>query len=208
MSKTEKLFPLNTLGGKIQNRRINILEMNRPEFYDLIRPGENISNESKSRTVKNWESGDTIPDLDTIKKICVILKCSSDYLLGLEDCTTRDNQFIYDKIGLSESNIERLANWKSNSKKPEQGYDWSRNSIRALNSLLDCDNWFYNNVLNEIANYCYYRMEFENNEDLNRHQKTECLQKYQLALFNATNGLRDCIEKDIYKRNSKTHGTD
>lgn len=207
MSKTEKLFPLNTLGGKIQNRRINILEMNRPEFYDLIRPGENISNESKSRTVKNWESGDTIPDLDTIKKICVILKCSSDYLLGLEDCTTRDNQFIYDKIGLSESNIERLANWKSNSKKPEQGYDWSRNSIRALNSLLDCDNWFYNNVLNEIANYCYYRMEFENNEDLNRHQKTECLQKYQLALFNATNGLRDCIEKDIYKRNSKAPGT-
>ena len=207
MSKTERLFPLNTLGGKIQNRRINILNKTRPEFYDLVRPGEKIGNDSKSRTIKNWESGETIPDIDTIKKICKVLDCSSDYLLGLETCTNRDNEFIHKKTGLSESNIEQLANWKSNSKNPEHGYDWSRNSIKALNNLLDCDNLFYHNVLNEIINYCYYRMEFENNEVLNRHQKTECLQKYQLALFNATNGLRDCIEKDIYKRNSKAPGT-
>lgn len=203
MSKTERLFPLSTMGGKIQNRRITLLNKTRPEFYDLLRPGENISNESKSRTIKNWESGDTIPDIDTIKKICTVLKCSSDYLLGLDTCTNRDNEFIHKRSGLSESNIERLANWKENSNKQGEGYDWARNSIKALNSLLDCDNWFYHNVLNEIANYCYYRMEFENNEDLNRHQKTECLQKYQLALFNATNGLRDCMEKDIYKNNNK-----
>ncbi len=113
MSKTEKMFPLNTLGGRIQNRRINILKKTRPEFYDLVRPGEKIGNDSKSRTIKNWESGDTIPDIDTIKKICTILNCSSDYLLGLEECTSRDNQFIHDKTGLSEKSINSLAYTKS-----------------------------------------------------------------------------------------------
>lgn len=206
MSKTERLFPLSTMGGKIQNRRITLLNKTRPEFYDLLRPGENISNESKSRTIKNWESGDTIPDIDTIKKICTVLKCSSDYLLGLETCTNRDNEFIHKKTGLSESNIEQLIKWNSYSNNPEFGYAWAKNSIKALNSLLDCEHWFYDAVLNQIANYCYYRMEFENNKDLTREQKTDCLQKYQLALFNATNGLRDCIEKDIY-RNNKAPGT-
>lgn len=108
MSKTERLFPLNTLGGRIQNRRINILKKTRPEFYDLVRPGEKIGNDSKSRTIKNWESGDTIPDMDTIKKICFVLHCSSDYLLGLDECTSKDIQFIHDKTGLSEKAIDSL----------------------------------------------------------------------------------------------------
>lgn len=114
MSKTERVFPLNTLGGKIQNRRINILNKTRPEFYDLVRPGEKIGNDSKSRTIKNWESGETIPDIDTIKKICKVLDCSSDYLLGLNDCTSKDNQFIHDKTGLSEKAINRISTPKGN----------------------------------------------------------------------------------------------
>lgn len=154
-------------------------------------------------TIRNWEQGRNVPELDTIYKLCDFFECDMDHLFNNISCHNHDTQFIQDKTGLSESNIERLANWKDNSNKQGEGYDWARNSIKALNSLLDCDNWFYHNVLNEIANYCYYRMEYENNEDLNRHQKTECLQKYQLALFNATNGLRDCMEKDIYKNNNK-----
>ncbi len=108
MSKTERMFPLNTLGGRIQNRRINILKKTRPEFYDLVRPGEKIGNDSKSRTIKNWESGDTIPDIDTIKKICTILNCSSDYLLGLDNCSSKNIQFINEETGLSEKNIVEL----------------------------------------------------------------------------------------------------
>lgn len=46
MSKTERIFPLNTFGGRIQNRRKNILKISRPEFYDLIYPGVNISDAS------------------------------------------------------------------------------------------------------------------------------------------------------------------
>lgn len=108
MSKKEKIFPLNSFGGRIQDLRINRLKISRPEFYDLIYPNGNVANESKSRTVKNWESGDCEPDLKTIKRICVTLKCSSDYLFGLDSCTTRDKQFIHDYTGLSEETIEQI----------------------------------------------------------------------------------------------------
>lgn len=74
----------------------------------MIYPNGNVANESKSRTVKNWESGDCEPDLKTIKKICVALKCSSDYLLGLDSCTTKDKQFIHNYTGLSEETIEQI----------------------------------------------------------------------------------------------------
>lgn len=108
MAKKERIFPLNTFGGRIQDLRKNRLKISRPEFYDLIYSNENVANESKSRTVKNWESGDCEPDLKTIKKICVVLKCSSDYLLGLDSCTTKDKQFIHDYTGLSEETIEQI----------------------------------------------------------------------------------------------------
>lgn len=108
MSKKEKIFPLNTIGGRIQHRRINRLKISRSEFYDMLRPGENISSESKSRTVKNWESGSNIPDVDTLIKICSILDCSSDYLLGLDNCSSKNIQFINEETGLSEKNIVEL----------------------------------------------------------------------------------------------------
>ncbi len=109
MAKKERIFPLNTFGGRIQDLRKNRLKFTRPEFYDLIYSNENVANESKSRTVKNWESGDCEPDLKTISKICTILKCSSDYLLGVDNCTTKDTQFIHDYTGLSEDAINALA---------------------------------------------------------------------------------------------------
>ena len=189
-------------------------------LYNLLYPDDIITEDKlkrdrqeatdKTRNIRNWINGKNYPkNISTILSLCNALEIDLDYLFTDMECQTHDAQFICNKTGLSESNIERLANWKSNSNKQGQGYDWARNSIKALNSLLDCDCWFYDAVLNQIANYCYYRMEFENNENLTRHQKTECLQKYQIALFNATNGLRDCIEKDIYKHNNnKAPGTD
>ena len=108
MSKTERIFPLNTFGGRIQNRRKNILKISRPEFYDLIYPGVNISDDSKSKTVKNWESGETDPGTENLKKICTSLKCSADYLLGLDECTNKTSQFIQDYTGLTEKAMTEL----------------------------------------------------------------------------------------------------
>lgn len=108
MPKKEKIFPLNTFGGRMQDLRKNRLNISRPEFYDLIFPNGNVATESKSRTVKNWESGDCEPDIKTIEKICIVLKCSSDYLLGLDNCTTKGTQFIHDYTALSEVTINKL----------------------------------------------------------------------------------------------------
>lgn len=33
----------------------------------------------------SWEQGRTQPDIESIKKLCVIFEISADYLLGLED---------------------------------------------------------------------------------------------------------------------------
>lgn len=33
----------------------------------------------------SWEQGRTQPDINNIKKLCIILDVSADYLLGLED---------------------------------------------------------------------------------------------------------------------------
>lgn len=188
-------------------------------LYNLLYPDDIITEvklkenrqeaTDKTRNIRNWINGKNYPkNISTILSLCNALEIDLNYLFTDMECKTHDVQFIYTKTGLSESNIERLANWKSNSNNQEQGYDWARNSIKALNGLLDCDNWFYHNVLNEIANYCYYRKEYENNENLDRHQRTEYLKNFHLAIYTANNGLRDCIERHIYPNSNKSPDTD
>lgn len=112
MAKKEKIFPLNSVGGRIQGKR-HELNLSRSEFYDLvfensIEDGRAGSNHSKEKTVYNWESEKTELDYSTILSVCKILKCSSDYLLGLDECTTKTQQFISEETGLSENSIDTL----------------------------------------------------------------------------------------------------
>lgn len=131
MAKTEKIFQLNTFGGRMQYRRREVLKLSRPEFYDLIYPNENIAKESKSRTVKNWESGNNEPDIKTLKKICHALKCSADYLFCIDECTNKTSQFIHDYTGLSEKSITVLETEK---------YLTTSHCIEIINILLN-DFW-------------------------------------------------------------------
>lgn len=205
MSKREMIFPLNTFGGRMQDLRKNRLNISRPEFYDLIFPNGNVATESKSRTVKNWESGNCEPDIKTIKKICTVLKCSSDYLLGLDNCTTKDTQFIHDKTGLSDKAIKILMHWNEIGSFPSSSYAWARNSIKAISDLIEQDICLSRDVLNPIANYVYYRNIFESSSS-SRHERNMALDKFRLSLFTATNGLTDCI-KDIYENTKKAPDT-
>ena len=144
MSKKEKIFPLNTLGGRIQHQRKDILKISRPELYDLIRPNENVSNDSKSRTIKNWESGQNEPDYDTLIKLCRELNCSSDYLLGLEECTNKHSQFIHEYTGISESAINQLHKFTT----------YKQGAVRlAIIDFLLCDTYFSISLTDRINNY-------------------------------------------------------
>lgn len=116
MPKQEKFFPLSTVGGRIQERR-HALKLTRSELYDKVyKSGKSAagSDSSKEKTVYNWESETTQLDYENIKRMCEVLKCSSDYLLGLETCTNRDNEFIHKKTGLSEEAIKRIVTSKGN----------------------------------------------------------------------------------------------
>lgn len=130
--------------------------------------------------------------------LCEEFNCSISHLLGEYNYRNYDNKFICEQTGLSEESVEKLEHWHSLSAKPDTGYAWARNSIRAINDLFDCDIYFSHDVLIQIADYCYYRNVYENPNTKNK-ERMKALQKFQLALFNATNGLSDCI-KDIFKK--------
>lgn len=50
----------------------------------------------------SWEQGRTQPDIENIKKLCIILDISSDYLLGLEDET---GSKIYNNYGTHNGDV-------------------------------------------------------------------------------------------------------
>ncbi len=185
MSKTEKVFPLNTFGGRIQHRRKEILKMSRPEFYDLIYPNENIAIESKSRTVKNWESGKNEPDIRNLKKICSALNCSSDYLLGLDKCTNKSTQFIHEYIGLSEKSVEALHHATT--------YLYGKEDLTVIDYFL-CHNSFNLILIREIK-ACYNAyMQYMNGRKM--------LYQQQKEIDDLTNGD---IAKEIKLLDSKKY---
>lgn len=108
MGKKERIFPISTIGGRIQKRR-HELKMSRSDLYDCVYSGGKAgSDNSKDRTVLNWESNKTELNYDTLPAMCHALNCSADYLLGLDDCTNKSIQFIHDYTGLSEDAINFL----------------------------------------------------------------------------------------------------
>lgn len=108
MGKKEKVFPISTIGGRIQNRR-HELKMSRSDLYDCVYSGGKAgSDNSKDRTVLNWESNKTELNYDTLPAMCHALNCSADYLLGLDECVNKTTQFIHEYTGLSEKSVEAL----------------------------------------------------------------------------------------------------
>lgn len=179
----------------MQDLRKNRLNISRPEFYDLIFPSGNVATESKSRTVKNWESGDCEPDIKTIEKICTVLKCSSDYLLGIDNCTTKDTQFIHDKTGLSAEAIEQLIKWNEKTKLPDNKF--YRNSILFISDLLECCGIQAAALAQNVSNYLFYR-KISETENLTSQITKGIYDKYEVGRTRASYKFLDCLEY-IYK---------
>ena len=59
-------------------------------------------------TIRNWEQGRFIPEVNTLCNLATYFDCSIDFLLGRSDCTTVSNQLISEEIGLSDNAIEAL----------------------------------------------------------------------------------------------------
>lgn len=132
---------------------------------------------------------------------CKFFECSSDYLFGFISSPTHAITDIKKETGLSEHAIEWLQELNKTSHITDSSYAWARNSIQALNDLLEQREYFMHSVLLQIAEYCVWRAEYEKGTSAN-HNAKNIIQRFQVALFSATNGLTDCI-KEIYKKHIK-----
>ncbi|MDO4943121.1 MAG: helix-turn-helix transcriptional regulator [Lachnospiraceae bacterium] len=186
------------IGERIRKEREK-LELSQDELLDKIRDKKKpcIGRNTLSKLENGDQAAFNAISIAKLTSICEVFNCSISYLMGEYSFRNYDNKFICEQTGLSEESVEKLKHWNDLALKPDRGYAWARNSIRAINDLFSCDIWFSHDVLNQIANYCYYRNVYENPNTKNK-ERTKALQRFQLALFNATNGLSDCI-KDIFK---------
>jgi transcriptional regulator with XRE-family HTH domain len=69
--------------------------------------GLSPSGETKDRTIRNHESGQSFP-FKTLLKYCEIYDCDLGYLMGDYDEKDRDTHYICDQTGLSEEAVEIL----------------------------------------------------------------------------------------------------
>lgn len=61
------------------------------------------------QTISNYEKGDRLPDAYTLSKLAHALRCTSDYLLFLEDAPTHDVADVVSMTGLSKDAAEVLC---------------------------------------------------------------------------------------------------
>lgn len=88
-----------------------------------------------SETVKNWEQGRNVPEIETLEKLCNFFQCDVDYLLGNMECETHDIQFIHDKTGLSGSAINKLLELYNNAGSRIEIWD-AESCLDIINKLL------------------------------------------------------------------------
>lgn len=112
MAREEMVFPIQTTGGRIQNLRKE-KGYDRATFHALIYPNDSLSNDSRQKTVHNWESGKTSPDYETLRKMCSLLDCDSDYLLCMQETPRKATIDIQNATGLSASAADILRSMQS-----------------------------------------------------------------------------------------------
>ena len=118
MAREERIFPIETMGGRLQSLRKS-KGYDRVVFHALVCPDVPLEKDSRQKTVHNWESGKTSPDYDTLKKMCRILDCDTDYLLCMQESPRKETADISSATGLSEKAADYLRTLKNEPYKTE-----------------------------------------------------------------------------------------
>lgn len=166
---------------------------------DRYRTQENFAHamDVSTASVKNWERGD-IPKLENLFKICELLHCDLDYLIGRIDYRTHEAAISNEYTGLSEKAIGTLHKWKNTADHP---LFFSLNqAIPILNMLIEHEPGFAADVLEQI---CYYISASEDYKQASKETDYARLEKdrkaMDLAAFHASNGIVG-IMKDLSKK--------
>lgn len=127
-----------------------------------IKIGNRIKNQSKKhnikvqeladvlylseRTIKAYRKGEKMPSLSTLLSMCNIFHCDIEYLLGFQECETKETTDIQKATGLSEKAIQEICN------RPEY-YNYSLNAGNDFDLPLDYDslNWCITHGLLDIV---------------------------------------------------------
>lgn len=103
MARQEKKFAYN---DPLPKRLRELIKQNGVTFESLA---DAIG--TTRQTVGNWQTGKTIPDAISLRKMAGFFGVTTDYLLGLTDARTseKDLRSAVDFAGLLESAVQRLA---------------------------------------------------------------------------------------------------
>lgn len=84
-------------------------------------------------TVISWESGKSCPTIAELRKLGLLFHCDVQYLLGEQECRTREQADMQEVLGLSKKAIENICQLR------EENTDMQPDGIAifALNKLLE-----------------------------------------------------------------------
>lgn len=114
MKKTDKSVRKDVDSSSFGARLAELREQNnlsRKEFMSKIR-GYNVDSDSAYKVLHSWETEKHFPDITVLPKICEVLECDADYLVGRIDTKTHDIKDVSFLTGLSSSFIEKLFSEK------------------------------------------------------------------------------------------------
>lgn len=110
--------------------------------------------EQSHKTLKEWEDGKRLPDLDSLSRMAELFNCDIGYLLGDYDESNREAADVKGLTGLSEIAVERLKRMWSSIKR-DNAAGWSgtfdMQELKVINTLLEYDY----SVLIYIHNYLF-----------------------------------------------------
>ena len=90
-------------------------------------------------TIGNWESGKSYPTIEELRKLASLFHCDVQYLLGEQECRTREQADMQEVLGLSKKAIENICQLR------EDNTDMQPDGIAifALNKLLESPNIYH-----------------------------------------------------------------
>ncbi len=91
------------------------------------------------QSVSYYENEMRVPDAEVLSKIARAIGCTSDYLLQLENVTTREKASVANQIGLSEQAITVLESIFEKTKNEPDNHDLGEHPLDLINFILESD---------------------------------------------------------------------
>lgn len=125
---------LKSIGKRIKDNRKR-LGLTQKELLEKV-----YLSEKSVASLRKWENGERLPDLDTLARMAEVFECDIGYLLGDYDEANFPTHKICELTGLSEPAVSRLCKMEEKSIR-ERAAGWrgfpEEQELTVLNTLLE-----------------------------------------------------------------------